>query len=410
MTPAPKDIVDATNDHLVILDTDRAMDGDKNAIVRIPASSSGKSNKVRDSMLLVLLGVVALCCILLVAELGSIISFQSQQTGSTASQASMPTININGMTGEVTTSGTSSTVGTGNEGVPDEVKEGSIQGTNVCAGKKPDLPDAACVVDAMTNVGPQAGANVTKGYQGDMQVDYLPITTPYWMNGMCPVNVHWHLGAEHLSVGEYDENGKGPGEIQKLDGDARHGFRCNKYDETDAKFTTPYEWKHCKEMEVGETYEVHWPHSAAGACGTPNQYQTPFYDGVFCTDGVLTDTAAQVGVQSQVFVIVNDESYYWPELFRGMIVDGEMGQDVAKYTGSTTGDKRNNDVCSQYSPITWQVDRKCHMVSASTFDKMCADMKAQRDDMSDDLHPHGARELVDDNLASNNHQNRFLRK
>eukprot|EP00959_Pyramimonas_sp_CCMP1952_P361950 7580033-Pyramimonas_sp.AAC.1 len=25
--------------------------------------------------------------------------------------------------------------------------------------------------------------------------------------------------------------------------------------------------------------QVHWPHSAAGACGTPNQYQTPFYDG-----------------------------------------------------------------------------------------------------------------------------------
>ena len=21
------------------------------------------------------------------------------------------------------------------------------------------------------------------------------------------------------------------------------------------------------------------------ACGTPNQYQTPFYDGVFCNDG-----------------------------------------------------------------------------------------------------------------------------
>ena len=60
------------------------------------------------------------------------------------------------------------------------------------------------------------------------------------------------------------------------------------------------------------------------------------------------------------------------------------------HTGSTTGDSRSNQVCSAYTPITWQVDR----VSASTFDKMCADMKAQRDDMSDDLHPHGAREVV----------------
>jgi hypothetical protein len=31
-------------------------------------------------------------------------------------------------------------------------------------------------------------------------------------------------------------------------------------------------------------------------------------------------------------------------------------------------------------------------------------MKAQRDDMSDDLHAHGSRELVADEHAANNHQ------
>merc|ERR1712137_315865 len=51
-----------------------------------------------------------------------------------------------------------------------------------------------------------------------------------------------------------------------------------------------------------------------------------------------------------------------------------------------------------YTPITWQVDRKCHMISASSLDKLCADMKTMKDDMSKDLHPHGARELVDDAL------------
>jgi len=35
---------------------------------------------------------------------------------------------------------------------------------------------------------------------------------------------------------------------------------------------------------------------------------------------------------------------------------------------------------------------------------MCADMKAQRDDMSEDIHPHGARKLVNDSLAANNLQ------
>ena len=59
---------------------------------------------------------------------------------------------------------------------------------------------------------PQAGANVTAGFTG--MVD----TTGVYVErgslkaaGMCAVNVHWHEGAEHLSVGEYDEHGSGPG-------------------------------------------------------------------------------------------------------------------------------------------------------------------------------------------------------
>lgn len=206
---------------------------------------------------------------------------------------------------------------------------------------------------------------------------------------------------------QYDETGTGPEYLG--DGKTRIGFQCKHYDETDEKFTKPFEWKHCKDMTVGQTYEVHWPHSQAGACNTPNQYQTPFYDGVFCKDGVITDGASQVGVQSQTFVVVNDESYYYPDLIRGMIVDGEFGSDVAMYTGSSTGTKRDNYICSPYSPISWHVDRKCHLISASTFDKLCADMKAQRDDMSDDLHPHGSRQLVADEHAANNHQGRNLR-
>ena len=309
------------------------------------------------------------------------------------------------------------------------------EGTNVCAGKKPDnLPNVPCILHAMVNVGPQSGSDVTEGYQGLLDVDHDPLLTPFFENGMCPINVHFHLGSEHRSAGQYDEDGRGPihenggehndpqdgtntnenGHRRRLSGDVRPGFRCHLYNAADPKFTTPYLWQHCQNMEVGETYEVHWPHSAAGACGTPNQYQTPFYDGVFCRDNILSvDTlAAQIGVQAQVFTIVNDESYYYPDLFRGMIVDSDngYGQDVAKYTGSTTGTSRDNEVCSQYSPITWHVDRRCQLISASSFDKMCADMKAQRDDMTEDLMPHGARELVNDELAANNHHRSLLRK
>mmetsp|Transcript_15743 Transcript_15743/g.15131 ORF Transcript_15743/g.15131 Transcript_15743/m.15131 type:complete len:380 (-) Transcript_15743:458-1597(-) len=298
------------------------------------------------------------------------------------------------------------------------------ENVNICSGTKVELPNIQCVIDQIDplklnntrfalGAGEQSGANVTVGYQGKLDVEgRTPYTNPYFMEGMCPVNVHWHLGTEHLSVGEYDENGKGPdadshdGKHTRrvLAGDVDAGHKCHYYDKTEKKYTNKYNWKHCESMHVGETYEVHWPHSNMGACGTPNQYQTPFYDGVFCR--YATDfpglNGTKIGVQAQIFTIVNDEDYYYPDLIKGMIVAGEMGSDIAKYTGSTTGTSRSNEMCSQYSGVTWQVDRKCHLISASSFDKMCQDMKLQRDDMSDDLYPHGSREVVADHLAANN--------
>merc|ERR1712159_113915 len=116
------------------------------------------------------------------------------------------------------------------------------------------------------------------------------------------------------------------------------------------------------------------------------------------------NTFQKIGVQAQVFTIVNDESYYYPDLFRGMIVDGEYGKDIGKYTGSTTGTSRNNTICSRYTPITWQVDRKCHLISASSFDKMCKDMLAESDDMSADVRPTGARVLVADAYVADQNQ------
>jgi hypothetical protein len=62
---------------------------------------------------------------------------------------------------------------------------------------------------------------------------------------------------------------------------------------------------------------------------------------------VLTDTASQIGDQAQVFIVVNHEKYFWPDLMRGMIVDGDIGSDITKYTGSTTDDGQNNEICSQ---------------------------------------------------------------
>ena len=237
----------------------------------------------------------------------------------------------------------------------------SAEEDNVCAGAKLAFENKLC---ADLGVAPQAGANITKGYVGGMDVgDIEPNTKPYFQSSMCPVNVHWHLGAEHYSLGEFDENGHGPHDAHDhvrdlAEGEVQDGYRCHHYDAKDAKFTTPYNWKHCVGMEVGETYEVHWPHSAAGACGTVNQYQTPFYDGVFCNLPLETfqtlaaqDIASAVGVHGQVFTIVNDESYFYPDMIRGMIIDKEMGKDISYYTGSTTGETRTTPCALSTPPL-----------------------------------------------------------
>lgn len=302
---------------------------------------------------------------------------------------------------------------------------------NPCAGMKPSdneyFDNVQCFKDGVRQALEQAGANVTEGYKGGYDVmeardgiNAEPITTTYKKAGLCPVNVHWHRGAEHYSLGEYDEGGRGPtGEHNEYeendrrrlaggDKEVRQGFRCHHHDAKDERFTKEYDWKHCKDMQVGETYEIHWPHSAAGDCGTKWQYQTPFYDGVFCKDDVLTltNTAKKVGVQAQVFVVINDDSagYMFDDLIDGMYINEArgFGSDMAIYTGSTTGTSRSNEVCSKYTPITWQVDRKCHVISAKSFDKLCKEMKMQADNMEPDTHAHGARELVDDILAADN--------
>lgn len=267
-----------------------------------------------------------------------------------------------------------------------------MSSNNTCTGSKVEIPNFECMVDNVVVALGQSGTDVTVGYQGELDMnDRQPVTQPFWMQGICPVNVHWHLGAEHRSEGQYDENGTGPttpivaDSHRDLKDGVRLGLRCSHYDEHDEKFTKDYDWQHCIGMHVGETYEVHWPHSLAGACGTINQFQVPFHDGVFCHAERLNleILEQQVGVQAQVFTIVNDEGYYFPNLMNGMIVDEGlgMGVEITKYTGSTTGTSVNNTICSGYAPITWHVDRKCHMISASTFDKMCADMKMQRDGM-----------------------------
>jgi len=237
----------------------------------------------------------------------------------------------------------------------------------------------------------QSPADITKGEVG-LRAPEGVLIEDYAAKGMCQTNVHWHLGAEHRSEGEYDIDGADF--LASITPDAQRrllseegegplpGFFCPGYDPEEPMYTDEYEWEYCVGMDVGLTYEVHWPHSSAGHCGD----LTDGLAGLFCQ----TLTPAFVGVQGQVFQIVNDDAYDMDDLVSGMITNSDS--DIAKYTGSSTGTSHDNVVCSAYGGISWHVDRACHKVSAKSFDAMCKVMQEQG--MTADLEPHGSRVLV----------------
>ena len=86
---------------------------------------------------------------------------------------------------------------------------------------------------------PQAGMDITAEVQaeaaglvrqeGDLAYSSLSIMEPIMGDyakaapPLCPVNVHWHLGTEHRSAGQYDEGGNGPYPDWNTDSHVVHG-------------------------------------------------------------------------------------------------------------------------------------------------------------------------------------------
>merc|ERR1719201_3295587 len=127
---------------------------------------------------------------------------------------------------------------------------------NPCEGQKPYhagpgdnyFSNTECQHESVALTLEQAGANITKGFKGELNAgSRVPITAEYEDVGMCAVNVHWHLGSEHLSVGQYDQHGSGPADIhqRRNSSNAMHnpdhvrklaaapvdyGFRCHHYE------------------------------------------------------------------------------------------------------------------------------------------------------------------------------------
>jgi len=232
-------------------------------------------------------------------------------------------------------------------------------------------------------------------------------------------NVHFHLGAEHksdeyndgtdaeaydaahdtrrlsdsfLDAVTYDDSRLSE---RRLAGDVRPGFMCPRDTLTDEQ-KAPYEFKYCKgDVTVGKSYEVHYVHSSAGYDRDALHNASSMEEADLLADGLggaangRGQLNPMIAVQGQVFQIVNGGATYadmlhqWPKT----VTQGKM------YTGSTTGQSHDNEICSPYA-ITWHVDLECVQVSPESFDNMCKMMKEEYD-MEDDLYPHGSRKIVD---------------
>ena len=87
-----------------------------------------------------------------------------------------------------------------------------------------------------------------------------PITEPYPNVGLCPGNLHFHIGAEHRSEGQYDtqfESGVNGPVYEKPFNPEYTGKRCNYYKdrETNGLDFSPYTFKYCTGVVVG-TYFI----------------------------------------------------------------------------------------------------------------------------------------------------------
>ena len=62
--------------------------------------------------------------------------------------------------------------------------------------------------------------------------------------------VHRHLGAEHISAGEYDVPPSSPTETLPSGKTIDRGIECNVASGLSSSQLAPYDWKHCVDMEV----------------------------------------------------------------------------------------------------------------------------------------------------------------
>lgn len=231
-----------------------------------------------------------------------------------------------------------------------------------------------------------AGDCSTAGPQTPRDITNLKGTNPvvfseapdYDEMNLC--NIHFHKGAEH----------KGPEFNVKIDG-KNSGFACQKSKSlTQEQLKAPAK-KICKNLEPGDTIEVHWVHTT---CTTEPG------EGL---GSCLSKSCAnpQLRVETQVFTLVNDKNalnfmdfdlaskkgnYFQA---KSIPVEEDGINEAVEFLGSTTGPKFIDKVCSPLQ-VTWNVRPTCKLLDINSLHEWCGYNKFKEN------YAHGVRELVTD--------------
>lgn len=225
--------------------------------------------------------------------------------------------------------------------------------------------------------GPQSPRDIDLK-EGDNPITFSTAPSYDKMN-LC--NIHFHKNAEHKG-GEFTTFA-GNGDVHGYNSGYKYSGTFTQNELTPTKeIICPNEYS---ELLVGDTIEVHYVHSTA-------QVSPGATLGACLNESIKNP---QLRVETQVFVLVNDENAsYFNELtkfdkvngyYQALNIPTDTGTPI-EYAGSTTGPNYNE----KGSPfqVTWSVRPKVKKVNISSVGQWC------EDNIFEENYAHGVRNLV----------------
>ncbi|KAK7253745.1 hypothetical protein SO694_00002450 [Aureococcus anophagefferens] len=190
--------------------------------------------------------------------------------------------------------------------------------------------------------------DVTEGSVGlmDPALDPIPTTTPR----ACAVNVHWHIGAEHRSEGQYTEE-------YAFDHPGLATYERRLQSEDDLEGLTDAQ-KEARKLASGSLRVGHMCKNAYDLNNDdPDGIVANEYDWQYCHDARLHHRQLRRPSSSPYLRPAWDALNSW---------DTELATDYAYYQGSTTGDAADNEICRGTGGlVTWHTDRECHLTTTA---------------------------------------------